>query len=73
MGQVSLPEEMAPYVERFDFILGAQASAPYNCGAISWGDTLYLNFIRNIRQPKLERQFFAVLQELGLPVSVQSN
>ena len=73
LGQIRLPEEMTPYVKRMDFILGVQATAPYNCGVLSWGDTVYLNFIRNIRQPKLEQKFYQVLQELEIPVTVQSN
>lgn len=73
LGSVSLPDEMKSYIERFDFILGVQATAPYNCGMLSYGDTIYINFIRNIRLPELERHFFAVLQELGLPVTVESN
>ena len=32
LGKVSLPDEMIPYVDRFDFILGVQATAPHNCG-----------------------------------------
>ena len=64
---------MKPFVRRFDFILGVQAAAPYNCGVLSYGDTIYVNFIRNISQPELERQFFAVLRDLGLTVSVESN
>ncbi len=73
LGRISLPDEMKPYIERFDFILGVQATAPYNCGMLSYGDTIYINFIRNIRLPELERHFFSVLQELGLPVTVESN
>ena len=73
LGAVKLPEEMMPYVERMDFILGVQATSPYNCGVLSFGDTLYINFIRNTRQPELEAQFHAVLRDMGLPVQVQSN
>ena len=73
LGNIQLPKEMAPYVERFDFILGVQATAPYNCGVVSYGNTLYINFIRNIREPLLEAHFHKVLQELGLPIQVQSN
>lgn len=73
LGQVRLPTEMEPYVERFDFILGVQATAPYNCGILSYGDHMYINFIRNIQEPLLERQFHRVLQDMGLPVQVQSN
>jgi len=73
LGQVKLPDQMAQYVERFDFILGVQAAAPYNCGMLSFGDTVYINFIRNIREAGLERHFFAVLRDLGLPVTAESN
>ena len=73
LGAVQLPEAMKPYVRRFDFILGVQATAPYNCGVISWGDTLYVNFIRNIREPWLEHRFFTVLRELGVEATVESN
>lgn len=73
LGAVRVPEAMVPYVERFDFILGAPASAPHNCGVLSYGGKLYLNFIRSTREPELEYQFFCVLRELGLPVFVQTN
>ena len=73
LGAVKLPESMRQYVARFDFILGVQASAPYNCGALSYGDTLYINFIRNIREPALEYHFHEILKELGIPVTVESN
>lgn len=73
IGQVKVPLVMEPYIKRFDFILGVQAAAPYNCGMLSFGDTVYINFIRNIKDAELERHFFAVLQQLGLPVLVESN
>jgi len=73
LGRVTLPDVISPYVERFDFILGVQATAPYNCGLISYGDTACLNFIRNIREPKLESRFYSVLRDLGIDVEVESN
>lgn len=73
LGQVTLPKEMEAYVERLDFILSSQAMSPHNCGVLSYGDTLYINFTRNIVEPNLEREFFLVLRDMGLPVEVQSN
>lgn len=73
LGQVTLPKEMESYVERMDFILSSQAMSPHNCGVLSYKDTLYVNFTRNIVEPNLEREFFLVLREMGLPVEVQSN
>lgn len=73
IGRVKVPEEMGKYIKRFDFILGVQAAAPYNCGMLSYGDTVYINFIRNIQDAELELHFFAVLQKLGLSAIVESN
>ena len=73
LGAVKMPDIMKKYIQRMDFILGVQAAAPYNCGVISYNDTIYINFIRNIRDAELERHFFAVLQDMGLPVTVESN
>lgn len=73
LGDVQVPAAMAPYVRRFDFILGVQARAPHNCGVLSYDGTLYINLIRNIREPELERHFYQVLRELGLHVRVESN
>ena len=73
LGNVQLPEIMKPYVDRFDVILGVQAQAPNNCGVVSYNGTLYINFIRNIKEPDLEFHFFNVLQSFDLPVTVESN
>jgi hypothetical protein len=73
LGAVKMPEEMAAYVERLDFVLGVQNASPYNCGVLSFGDTLYINFIRNIKEPALEYHFHRALQELGLTATVRSN
>lgn len=73
LGRIQLPDIMYGYIKRFDFILGVQADSPYNCGVVSYGDTLYVNFIRNIKGPELERHFFAVLHNMGLCVTAESN
>ncbi len=73
LGNVKLPDIMKKYVERIDFILGVQAAAPYNCGVLSYGDTVYMNFIRNIRDPDLERHFYSVLKEAGIEATLESN
>ena len=73
LGAARLPEVMAPYVARMDFIIGVQAKAPHNCGVLTWNDTVYINCIRSIREPELELHFYRVLHQLGLPVKVESN
>jgi len=73
LGAVKLPDVMKPYVTRFDFVLGVQASAPYNCGVLSYGDRLYINFIRNTEEPELEAHFHRVVRRLGIRMKVESN
>ena len=73
LGNVELPEAMQPYVERMDFILSPQSTAPYNCAVISYGGQMNINFIRDIKEPVLEGQFAKVLLDMGIPVTVQSN
>lgn len=73
MGVVKLPEAMAPYVERFDFIIGVQYSYPNNCSVVSWQGKTYISMIRGIRDSELERLFFSGLVEKGIPVDIESN
>ena len=73
LGRVTLPEAMTPYVKRMDFILSTQATAPQNCSVLSYGEDLYVNFVRNIREPELESHFFRVLRDMGLGAEVQTN
>lgn len=73
LGVVKLPEVMKTYIERFDFVLGVQESAPYNCGVITYEDTMYVNFIRDIQEADLEYHFHLVLREMGIVAEVESN
>ena len=73
MGVVTLPEAMAPYVDRFDFIIGVQYSYPNNCSVVTWQGRTYISMIRGIRESELERLVFSRLVELGVPVEIESN
>ena len=73
LGNVKLPDIMAQYISRMDFIIGVQARAPHDCGILSYNGTMYINCIRNIKEPELELSFYKVLRELGIHVKVESN
>lgn len=73
LGNVELSEEMRKYINRMDFVIGVQARAPHNVGIITYGGTMYISMIRNIKEPELELKFFKVLQRLGLNAAVESN
>ena len=73
LGLANLPKELASHVERLDFVLGCQSNSPYNVSSITYNGKLYLNLIRNVKNPVLEREIYEVLRELGVPHTVESN
>ena len=73
LGVAAVPAAMEPYIERFEFIIGVQFTYPNNCSALSYGGKTYVNMIRSIREPDLERLFFSRLVELGIGVEIESN
>ena len=73
IGIIKIPEVMQPYVEKIDFILNPQATAPYNATAYTFNGTLNLTFTRNIKEARIESYFFRELQKLGIEATVQSN
>lgn len=73
LGLVRLPAEMERYVTRMDFVIGVPARGSNNCGVLGYGDRLYINFIRNIREPLIEAQMQQVLAQLGIRVRAESN
>lgn len=73
LGIVEVPDAYKKYVNRMDFVIGTQAQSPYNIGALTYGDKLYINFIRNIETPILEQAFYQVLKEVGIHVCAESN
>ena len=73
LGVQKLPEAMAPFVERMEFIIGVQYSYPNNCSVVTCGGTTIVNMIRSTKSPELERRFFSKLVELGIPVTIETN
>lgn len=73
LGVVDPPEEFKRYVDRMDFVIGNQASDPYNVGALTYKGKMYINVIRNISEPVLEAEFHRVFRELGISHAVESN
>ncbi len=73
LGVAKLPEQMAIYVRRMDFILGPLANNRVCSAALTYNGRLRINFTRTIVEPLLEREFFTRLVKLGIPVKVESN
>lgn len=73
LGVQTLPEAMAPYVARMEFIIGVQYSYPNNCSVVTCGGETVISMIRSTESPELERRFFSRLVELGVPVTIETN
>lgn len=73
LGAVKLPECMRQYIDRFDFVLNVQSTAPYNSSVITYGKTAYLTIVRDIKEPRLERELYRILRDIGVSVKVESN
>lgn len=61
LGKILPPENMQEYIERMDFVLTPRIQSPYNCGVISFGETLSISFSRCCPKPELEEVFFKKL------------
>ena len=73
LGRQTLPDNMEPFVDRLEFIIGVQQTYPNNCSVVSFGENTFINMIRNIRESDLERRFFSRLVSLDVPVAIESN
>ena len=73
LGAIRVPEAMAPFVERFDFLMGPPRFNTHGASALSYGDTLYLSITSVVEETEVERLFFTELVKRGIHVTVESN
>lgn len=73
MGALPVPENMVPFIERFDIYMGQPFSSRTNCAIISFQDTLTINFASSIIEADVERFFFRKMVEDGIQVTIESN
>lgn len=73
LGRQTVPESMAPYVERFDFMMGAQRFNGHGATAVSYGDRLVFTITSTVEETDIERLFFTELVKRGIPVRIESN
>ncbi len=72
LGLVRLPDEMAKYVERISFMIGAGLN-PVSCTCVSFGNKLCFNITRTIEEPLVEKAFFKMLAGMGFHITLESN
>ena len=64
LGNVKLPDAMAPYVRKLDCILTPRVHSPYGCAIISLGGILSINISRFCEESELESIFVSKLDSL---------
>ena len=73
LGNLSLPPEMARYVQRADLLLGPLKRNRVAAAVLSYEGELVVTFTRKIMESQVERNFFTRLRKLGLHVKIESN
>lgn len=66
LGAVSLPEEMQPYVDKFDFVLGPPVENKAVLSVCSYGDKTVLTVVKNTHLTLFEDALYQHLCEEGL-------
>ena len=70
LGSINLLEEIRPYVDRFDVILGPDNSQPVKLAMCSTNDNLSITISSCITDTEIARNFFT---NLGTKVNISSN
>lgn len=73
LGMISLPQEMAHYVQGVDFMLGRSLDERTGCACVSYSGQTTISFTRAMLETDVERYFFTKLIAMGIPVELDSN
>lgn len=73
LGAICLPQEMQPYVEKFDIVLGPAIKNRAVCSLCSYGDRAVLTVVKNTPLPAFENALYAYLYKLGLEPYVEGT
>ena len=64
LGNISIPQEMVPYVKKIHLTMTPRARSPYNCGMLTYNGQFFLNICRFPEKSQLEEIFFGKLQDI---------
>lgn len=73
LGAVKVPNIMADYIERFEFMLGRFMAGMPSAAAASFQDVLCITWTSGKVEKDVERRFFTTLIKLGIHVKIESN
>src|SRR5690554_4762063 len=73
IGQVKLPDAMAPYIDKVVFANGASYSSPLNLGVISYNNKITIAFCSKMIDRSFQKEFFRFLTEQNVDISIENN
>ncbi len=73
LGVIRLPEEMEPYVEKMDFVLGTVAINRVACSMVTVGDTATFSITKLTADPSFEERMRALLTENGISMRITGS
>lgn len=73
LGKIQIPDEIKPYVERFEFLLSPTLNSRYKTSCCSYGNTLVYAFTSNAENTEVQRRFFTILRDNGIDVTISVN
>ncbi|QQK80378.1 alcohol acetyltransferase [Salicibibacter cibi] len=74
LGNVQLPEQMMPYIERMEMVMYPTKKSPVNGGICSINDQFVISFARSIEEADVIRSFFQELTKTsGIDIEVYAN
>lgn len=72
LGEAICLEEIRQHIQGMDFMLTPRRNSSCNCGIISYGGRLFINFIGKGDEAGLERYFFRKLASMGCQAKIDS-
>lgn len=73
LGKLTIPEDMAPYIERFEFMIGVSKLSPVNMGAVSVNNTFVFSYASKFVDRDVIQQIASNMANLGIKVTVETN
>ena len=73
LGVVTLPREMTPYVDHFDFVLGTAKSNRAACTLVTFGDVATFTISKLTTDPSFEERLYRQFAEAGLRPRVEGS
>jgi len=73
MGNVTMPEELNDYIERFEFFPPPSKLLKIKAAAISYQNCIYISFGKTFKEKEIERYFFTWFIKQGIPVKIETN